>query len=387
MKQILLTIMIFAVLLSAQSTEYLQLQVGKSLSLPSSEGQKVTGLRGCKCVNYKVLESGGIVLTGAKAGNCLLELPFQQRYINLNVYAAPSEVALQELQLLLPEIYDQALNMVEIGGRLLITGNLDNPLDVIKYYRFLQLHGNDSSIVDLVNHTTPTIAIEVKIYEVSRSSMLDYDPMSGLSAVGKIDYSSTDFSSNTEDISIEVGVDLLSILEFMVSKGDAKIIARPVITVLHGDSATYHVGGEAPYIVSTANNIEVDYRPYGLIIDIVPRLLMSGLTQLDIGVEFSKIDQSISVGSVPGFLTRSFHSVMLLHDGETSILAGLNYEEIQKTKRYIPLLGWVMPFLFFSYASNVEEREIYIAITPTTDPNKVYNMDAFPKVKKHIEGE
>ena len=120
----------------------------------------------------------------------------------------------------------------------------------------------------------------------------------------------------------------------------------------NGDSASFLSGGEVPVPVPVGNGlVGIEYKEFGVRLEIVPEITESGKIYLDIMAEVSGLDianSDLETGA-PRFLSRRVTSKGLVADGQTVALAGIYQHTIQKNKRRVPLLGHVLPFLFGRY--------------------------------------
>jgi pilus assembly protein CpaC len=89
-----------------------------------------------------------------------------------------------------------------------------------------------------------------------------------------------------------VNLGLNAQLQALEQKGAATILAEPQLSTRSGYKATFHAGGEIPYSVASANGVTVQFKPYGIRLDIEPRVARSGAIRAVIDSEVSSIDSS-----------------------------------------------------------------------------------------------
>jgi pilus assembly protein CpaC len=191
---------------------------------------------------------------------------------------------------------------------------------------------------------------------------------------------------------------ITSKINLLVQDGEAEVLAAPSLTTRSGSKARFVAGGEVPLPVQGAlGQTSVEFKEYGVILDVTPVTDKSGAIYAKVDVEVSSIDRSVSVLGIPGFLKRRSQSEFNSKDGETVVLNGLySYERSRDTQKVpglggLPLIGG----LFRNKGSDDSTREVAIIITPrvvqaTPNPNpqakdlnadKLYEFDK--KVRDH----
>lgn len=159
----------------------------------------------------------------------------------------------------------------------------------------------------------------------------------------------------------------------LVTQGKARIISRPNITTMSGESAGILVGGEIPYpsVSSTSNNVTVEYKPYGIMLKLLqPKVDGDGNVTTKVEATVSRLDwvNKISANgySMPGLTTRTARTVVNIPSGMTMAIGGLMNSEDSKDITKVPLLGNI-PIIgeLFKYHNDTRQKtEIMILITP-----------------------
>lgn len=160
---------------------------------------------------------------------------------------------------------------------------------------------------------------------------------------------------------------ITSKINLLVQDGDAEVLAAPSLSTRSGSKARFLAGGEIPLPVQGAlGQTTVEFKEYGIILDVTPVTDKSGVIYAKVDVEVSSIDRSVSVLGIPGFLKRKSTSEFNSRDGETVVLNGLySYERSADTQKVpglgdIPLLGGA----FRNKGSVNSTREVAVVITP-----------------------
>jgi pilus assembly protein CpaC len=110
----------------------------------------------------------------------------------------------------------------------------------------------------------------------------------------------------------------------------------------------------------------VQFKPYGIRLDIEPRVARSGAIRAVIDSEVSSIDSSVSTTSGPALLTRRTRTEFNVKPGETIVLAGLLQRTNSTDIDSVPLLGNVpiLGALFRSKRFQNKETELVVLVTP-----------------------
>lgn len=156
-------------------------------------------------------------------------------------------------------------------------------------------------------------------------------------------------------------------LNALEQNGTASILAEPQLSTRSGYKASFLAGGELPYSVSTVNGVTVQFKPYGIKLDIEPRVGRNGVVRAVIESEVSSIDASFTSSGGPGLLTRRTKTEFNVNQGETIVLSGLLQRSSSTDIDKVPLLGDipVLGALFRSKRFQNKETELVVFVTPT----------------------
>lgn len=180
-------------------------------------------------------------------------------------------------------------------------------------------------------------------------------------------------------------------LDALVKQGLAKILSQPNVITLSGDKASIMVGGEIPIPVGMANgNITVEFKEYGIKLEISPEVNSEGLISSKVKAEVSTVDWSSDhkIGlsanfQIPPFLTRRAETAIALSSGQTMAIGGLISSTTSKDVTKIPVLADipVLGKLFTSTSFSRDETELIILITPSI----VNPKDYVPSMSKDLK--
>ncbi len=156
-------------------------------------------------------------------------------------------------------------------------------------------------------------------------------------------------------------------LNLLEQEGKASILAEPQLSARNGAKASFLAGGEFPYSVSNLNGVTIIFKPYGIKLDITPKVDRNGVIRATILAEVSSIDASVTAIGGPALLTRRTDTEFNVRAGQTIVLAGLLQRNISTDIDKVPLLGDlpVLGALFRSKRFQNKETELVVFVTPT----------------------
>lgn len=165
--------------------------------------------------------------------------------------------------------------------------------------------------------------------------------------------------------------DINARIHTLVTNGHARVISRPNITTMSGKTAGILVGGEIPYPKMNNNSTSIDYKPYGIKLNLLsPTVDASGNVTSRVFAEVSRLDWGNAVTvdgfKMPATAKSSAETMVNIPSGMTMVIGGLLDSDDTKNISKIPLLGDI-PFLgeLFKYHNDSKQKsEIMILITP-----------------------
>jgi pilus assembly protein CpaC len=159
---------------------------------------------------------------------------------------------------------------------------------------------------------------------------------------------------------------LTSLYRLIQNKDVTEILAQPRLVMKNGRTGGFLAGGEFPVVGVSSDTFDVEFKPFGVRLDFVPTLTWSDRIDLRVFPEVSEIDQSVSVGGVPGLKVRRTVNRVELQEGESLVIAGLLDRRILKDITKFPVLGDVpiLGALFRSTRFRNQESELVFVITP-----------------------
>lgn len=165
-------------------------------------------------------------------------------------------------------------------------------------------------------------------------------------------------------------IQLNVLLEALETRGMVRSLAEPNLIALSGQQATFHAGGEYPVPVAQDDGkISVEFKPFGVSLQFVPRVIDGDLINLELNSEVSALDAAngFTNGSftISAFSSRKTSTTVELRDGESFAIAGLLKDDFQDLNSQVPWLGDipVLGALFRSANYQRNQSELVIIIT------------------------
>ena len=171
---------------------------------------------------------------------------------------------------------------------------------------------------------------------------------------------------------------IASAINLLISTGDAILLAEPRLSARSGGKAEFLAGGEIPVVTSSISGTDVEYKEFGIILNISPIVDDENNIMATINTELSAVDFSNAVGDVPAFITRKTTTDVFMKDGETLVLSGLIDRSLGESIDKFPILGDIpiLGALFRSTDWNNDLTELVIFVTPTVfDAKSQFNQE------------
>lgn len=164
-------------------------------------------------------------------------------------------------------------------------------------------------------------------------------------------------------------------LHFLIEEGAARLLANPNLVTDSGTEASFHAGGEIPYITSSSlGTTHVEFKTYGVTLQVKPTLLPDSRVHLRVRAGVSAPDASagavLSGNSVPALLSREVASNVTVEQGSGMTVAGLVQTQTSESVKGVPILRKVplLGALFRWRRTNFRRTTIIIFVTPRVIP-------------------
>jgi type IV pilus assembly protein PilQ len=157
------------------------------------------------------------------------------------------------------------------------------------------------------------------------------------------------------------------------SKGQAKTVASPRVTVLNNRPAQIESGTQIPVQTTGALGVvTTTFVAVPLRLSITPQITDAGTVVLRVTIENNTINTGIAVGGVPGINTQRMQSEVLVPDGGTTVMGGVIIDNEGETQQRTPGLASI-PIVGNLFKRKLVTRgtdEILFFITP-----RIYRPD------------
>lgn len=365
-----------------------QLYVGANQStVMSSWGVNQVAVANPEVADVVVMQNNTMLIVGKKAGSTTLHV---WRNRDLETYqivvSGDDRLTGQMVESMLG--YD-GVHVTVAGGKILLEGSVPNQYDRTRAEKIASSYGE---VINLLEMSKPRqVRIQSRIVEISTDKVKnlgmsfgnitdsgdssdDGAPVLGSEGSFGMGQSHTNGIDNKLFGWFGTYAEVNATLNALVKNGDAKILSEPYVITMSGDKANILIGGEIPIPVNTDDNtVTVEWREYGIKLDIEPTVQNDGAVDSKIQSEVSTIDWSSAVNAsgsngvrIPGLKSRKADTHVQMQPGMTMAIGGLISSEESKSVSKIPLLGDI-PILgqFFRNTSKTRERkEIIILLTP-----------------------
>jgi type II secretory pathway component GspD/PulD (secretin) len=157
-------------------------------------------------------------------------------------------------------------------------------------------------------------------------------------------------------------------LSALISKGDAKVLAKPKISTISGKEAKILIGDQVPVQSQTTTNgttsTTVTYVDTGIMLQYTPVISPDGLVRAHLLAEVSTPSAALG-GTNYQIQTRTAETDMVMHDGQTMVIGGLLSSNTSRSGNSVPFLS-DLPLignLFKSHNDSDSETQVVVMLT------------------------
>lgn len=132
-----------------------------------------------------------------------------------------------------------------------------------------------------------------------------------------------------------------SVINAIKNDSIARVLAQPNLTVISGESASFLVGGEIPIMIREQDSVTVQYKEYGIRLNIAAQVENKNKIRLSISNELSSTSGSYAYNDyqIPTLRTRRSSSTIELADGDSFVISGLLSEEDRESLTKVPFIS------------------------------------------------
>ena len=370
-------------LLVTRNTRDIELVVGASQPLKFEYPIPKLLVQVPEVVDANAVAADEILITGLKPGLSMLTVIDSEG--NSQTLSVSVQIDVRVLQRAIDKIFPTSEVKVDaLANKIVLSGYVSDSEQISNIMELAEDYFPTGVIGNMRVAKNPNVAIQVKIYEVSRSKLRslgidwsffgpDFSAVSSFADVIQA-FSTGPGGSAVGGASQSFSVDVIgdnrrfsAFIEALEQHSLAKLLDEPTLVAKDGRPAEFLSGGEIPFqIASGLGNNSIEFRPFGTKLDILPIVLGRGLLTLEVRAEVSEVDASISTDDTPGFRVRRVNTSVDMRVGHTLALAGDYREEVETVKRGAPGLMdhpfWGAAFRRTEEVKN--ETELVFLLTP-----------------------
>jgi len=168
-------------------------------------------------------------------------------------------------------------------------------------------------------------------------------------------------------------IDLDARLSAMESEGWGKVVSSPRVVTMDNQQATIVQGAKIPYLATSAGGANVKFVDAALELVVTPHITSDGRISLDVEVKNDRPDFSQLVMGQPAILEKEATTMLLVDNGDTTVIGGVYAMEASETRSKIPFFSKIplLGYLFRNTGTTISRNELLVFITPRVLTSKV----------------
>ena len=162
-------------------------------------------------------------------------------------------------------------------------------------------------------------------------------------------------------------------LAALASRGDVRILSRPLVLAQNNTEARILVGEQRPFVQvsrslpteSAVRDQIVQYRDVATTLTILPTINPDGYVSLQVLQEVSAATSEMQFGA-PVISTREASTHLFVKDGQTAVIGGLVGRQTDKSRSGLPFLS-SLPLIGALFGTQIEKTstsELFLFLTP-----------------------
>jgi len=428
-KKIIITCFLVLISFNTPATDQLSMFVGEIKILDVGSIDRIAVGKG-DVLSTSMLDNGQLLILAEGAGETTIHIWYAdgaESDLKVQILDNDTNRIITELRTLLSDL--PGITIKEVGQKIFLTGTLNcyvgqevceesEAISTIlsAYPNVINLTRTRQEKLPSILPSNKMVSMDVKITEFNTNKLtslgIDWNdaiggPFAGYAQnwIGNESFNGTIGSIDGAGLAPAIGAagllnpasplgvfgiatEFTSIINLLVSTGDAIILAQPRLSARSGGAADFVAGGEIPVVTSGGlGTTNVEYKPFGILLNISPVVDDENNIFASVSTEVSAVDQSVAEDP-PGFLTRKTSTEVSMHDGETLVMSGLVSRDINQSVNKFPILGDIpiLGALFKSTDWQNRLTELVIFVTPTVfDAKSKYNQDNINRGKELID--
>jgi pilus assembly protein CpaC len=319
-----------------------------------------------------------------------------QHALQLQVFVEDMSAVKQRIDNLLrvlnlPEVYTRC---ADSEGKVLLLGMVRTSQDLESIDTALGiLEAKTTNLIKVEEEASIEIAMEVLEINKDATKKLGFTPPSSTSLSepkGKYGNKLTDIPEALFHLGKWTRDAFTAQLDFLVEEGKARILSRPRLVCQSGKEAELLVGGEKPILTTqavavgvggTTSATEVEYKEYGIKLEIRPKVMPRNRIQVSLNVEVSEVGDTEILGEADAptakafpLIKRSTSTQLILDNGQTLAISGLIKQKTEEDLKKFPWLADIPILGIFFRGREVRtgggsgergDTELVITLTPT----------------------
>jgi pilus assembly protein CpaC len=319
-----------------------------------------------KIVNLATPEKGQLLLFGSTPGRTTAQLWLRDgstRSLRIVVTEQDGQALLQQVKALLADVPEISARLV--GARVVLEGEPAHEEGRGRVAEIAALF--PGQVLDFVGQAglLPMVQMDVRLIEVRRDQLRELGLRWDNDAAGAV--ANLVAGSGALSLGASINSSLQSRLQLLTQKGMAAVLAEPTLACRSGGTARFVSGGEIPIpITDGLGSTNVQYKEYGVILEVRPRADQNGKVFADVDIELSQVDASIRIADYPGFIKKRTSTAINAQSGDTIAIAGLVLRDRSRDRQGVPGLSAVplVGELFSATRRQQRQTELLILITP-----------------------
>jgi len=165
----------------------------------------------------------------------------------------------------------------------------------------------------------------------------------------------------------DLGKTLLTMqLSALQKEGKLNILSSPSVTTLENQVAVIEAGEEVPFQTVEHDEVKIEFKKAVLRLEVTPHVVDDKVLKLKILTNKDELDFTHTVVGNPTIITRRAKTNVIVFDGQTTVIGGLNQETDSRSQNGVPLLQDVplLGHLFKSNNNSNKMEDVLIFITP-----------------------
>ena len=156
-------------------------------------------------------------------------------------------------------------------------------------------------------------------------------------------------------------------LSALESTGEGRVVSSPSIQVLTNEEAYIKQGARVPYETASLRGTQVQFIEATLELRVEPSITADGTIFLSVSVSKNRPDFGHTVGDYPSIEIKEAQTLVMVPNGDTTVIGGVYSLEESEDRTYIPGIGKVpvLGALFKNKINRKDRKEMLVFITPT----------------------